>query len=139
MTANARKWKFVRIAGVIISPVAFVYCVFWFYYYAWQSIAPPGNLHPGLMKLAAVQYLAGALGSFCFTGIFVVWRKPGLKHWRDVLSSILVLGLAVAAGFPAYWHFQEVEKCLDSGGPWNSETEQCEHKHGDEQMDILTD
>ena len=91
------------------------------------------------MKLAAVQYLSGALASLCFTGIFVVWRKPGLKHWRDVLSSILVLGLAVAAGFPAYWHFQEVEKCLDSGGAWNSAAKQCEHEHGDEQMEILTD
>ena len=128
---SARKLKFVRIVGVIISTLSFVYCAYWFYYYAWQSIAPPGNLHPGLMKLAAVQYLAGAFGSLCITGIFVVWRQPGLNHWRNILSSILLMGLVAAAGLPTYWRFSEVDTCLDSGGAWDIENEQCEHEHGD--------
>jgi hypothetical protein len=52
------------------------------------------------------------------------------KMKRKIIKGIILalLALVIVIGFFKIKRFFEIDKCLDAGGRWNYETNQCEYK-----------
>lgn len=91
-------------------------------YSIWVAVGSP-DPHPAGWSRRAIGQLCFALAALFFgIGLFKGVRTfPGATRRS---AAFIVLGALLAIS-PYIWHFVLIDKCLDRGGSWNSESIQC--------------
>ena len=93
-----------------------------------------GEVIGGVLRLLG-QFFTEVVGELLIRGIgYAIWRRvsPGTDPdgWPSAAVGLLFWAAAFALGYWAYHHaaaWLAVDRCLDSGGSYNYQSESCIH------------
>jgi hypothetical protein len=91
-----------------------------------------GEVIGGLFRLLG-HFVAEVVGELLVRGVgYTIWRRVSPDTdpdgWPSVFVGLLIWVAAFALGYWAYQHAAEwiaVDRCLDSGGSYNYQSESC--------------
>ena len=128
--------------GVMLGGSALFFSVRWFvtgsavvaglwflnaaFFSAWQTATPSGSEHTNVWAYSAYKAFGYSIALLCAAALAALNLRPGRSRVRSLWSVVILLCLLGALLWPRWWHFWEVDGCLDAGGAWDEAYERCE-------------
>lgn len=94
---------------------------------AWVSGGPPTD-YPKLWLHGSLVHFGYSLSLFTTGIMFFISLKAGFVWSKSKFKYVWLMLLLLCLGYPKIKKWILIDKCLDSGGSWNSEYFECKEE-----------
>ena len=94
-----------------------------------QSAALANYDSPDFFAYEAYGSFGRSLAFVFLSGLVALNVRPGWPYLRSMWTVFLFGAVLVSLFLPATWRLLTIDNCLDRGGMWDYESEQCRYQN----------
>ena len=120
-----RIYFFVRWSATVLAVILALILLNSAIFAAWQTAAPRGYQNPGAWTFAAYRAFGHSLALICCAVFTAINVRPAWPYIRSKWNIAILIVCLASIIWPRWWLFWRVDECLDAGGAWDFELQEC--------------